>query len=124
MPSCSCTTPPGGGGQCPAGSVAVCRVSHGECKTECSEPSHALFLLGTTAVANWLLGVVLEEERPPQLELSDREVDLIRSLLSSESIQTHEQVISVGLPPRVKAALRPFDPPPMSQSMGTPRELA
>lgn len=39
MPSCKCTKPPGGGGQCSSNQMAICRSVNGECQVTCVDLS-------------------------------------------------------------------------------------
>ena len=42
MTACTCTQPPGGGGQCGVDQIAICRAESGQCYTTCVDLNYEL----------------------------------------------------------------------------------
>jgi hypothetical protein len=71
---CNCKKPPGGGTECPSGSMAVCRLENGECQGSCSTLPSGLNKL---ELDNWVLRTIKNDIRSLNQTISDEDQEIL-----------------------------------------------
>ncbi len=73
---CNCPSPPGGGTDCPSGSLAICRSQNGKCETSCRNIPEGLSRNGAI---NWQINLIRNENRPLTQNITTADLQFLSS---------------------------------------------